>query len=342
MPLTENSIQQDLDALQAQRDDVPGFAIAVVDKGKLLTAASGAADPDGTPMTVETPFRLASVTKTFVAAALLRLSEQGKLDLDTPITNLISDEHVQLLEADGYMPQSITVRHLMMHAGGLDDHFGSEAGIAAALADPQRQWTRTEQLALMVELTDPVGKAGERFHYSDTGYILLGEIIEKLTGEPLSRAVRDLNRFEALGMDQLRWETIQGVEQGATRAHQWIDGLDIFAINGSLDAFGGGGLIGNVVDTATYFDALFGGQIFASPETLKLMLEAPSHPEDSPYRLGLFVEQIGGHTVYMHGGFWGVNAMHVPSLDLTIAYVALDQSGDADMKKLAFDLIRAR
>ena len=268
------------------------------------------------------------MTITFVAAALLRLSETGRLDLDSPIERLTSSEHSAILRADGYQPENITVRQLMMHSAGLADHFASDEGIAVAFANPQRLWKRTQQLALMTRLTDPLGKPGETFSYSDTGYILLGEIIEKVTGEPLDEAVQSLNGFQELGIASLRWETLTGEEPAPVRAHQCIQGVDIFDWNGSLDAFGGGGLIGNVEDTARYFDALFSGGVFAAPETLETMMSAPGHPEVSQYRLGLFMHEVGGHDVYSHGGFWGVHVLHVPSLNLTIVCVALAEEGE--------------
>ncbi|NQX95454.1 MAG: beta-lactamase family protein, partial [Erythrobacter sp.] len=91
-PISQDAreLQSKLDALQVSRPDVPGFAIAVIEGQNLFSAASGSANPEGTAMTARTPFRLASVTKTFVAAALLRLSEDGKLDLDASISDLIS------------------------------------------------------------------------------------------------------------------------------------------------------------------------------------------------------------------------------------------------------------
>lgn len=339
---TQASLQTRIDQLKKLRPDVEGFAIAVVDAERSYSAASGVADPEGTPMTAKTPFRIASVTKPFVAAALLRLVEQGKLDLDTAISDLISAEHSNLLEQDGYDPTAITVRHVMMHSAGLADHFASEAGVAAVFANPFRLWTRTEQLALMVELTDPLGRPDEKYVYSDTGYILLGEVLEGLTGLPLAQAVRSLNRFEDLGIEDFRWETLEGEEPGPMRAHQWIDGFDIYAMNGSVDAYGGGGLIGSVTDTARYFDALFSGEVYASPETLELMTSAPGHPEGSTYRLGIDSAKIGETTIYMHSGFWGVFAMHVPSRDFTLVIVSLSEGGWRDARELALDLARER
>lgn len=341
-PLTQTSLQTRITQLQEKRRDVEGFAIAVIDGDRTLAAASGVSSPDGTLMAADTPFRIASVTKPFVAAALLRLVEQGKLDLDTPLAQLISDEHSKLLRSDGYDPDLITVRQVLMHSAGLADHFATEAGVAAAFANPFRVWTRTQQLALMVELTDPVGKPGEKYVYSDTGFVLLGEVVERITGMPLGDAVRQLNSFEAIGIGSMRWETLRGEEPAPARAHQWIDGFDIHAMNGSIDAYGGGGLIGSVRDTARYFDALFSGEVFASAETLDLMKSAPGHPEGSSYRLGLVSAKIGETTIYMHSGYWGVFAMHVPSHDFTVAIVSLSESGWKDARTLALELAQER
>ncbi|MEM7700558.1 MAG: serine hydrolase domain-containing protein [Pseudomonadota bacterium] len=341
-PLTHASLSDRIMELQKQRPDVEGFAIAVIDGDRSLSAASGVSAPDGTPMTAETPFRIASVTKPFVAAALLRLVEQGKLNLDASLAELISEEHSQLLRSDGYDLDGMTLRQVMMHSAGLADHFASEAGIAAVFANPFRVWTRTEQLALMVELTDPLGKPGEKHVYSDTGYILLGEILERITGMSLSDAVRDLNSFDAIGIEGMRWETLRGQEPEPARAHQWIDGFDIHAMNGSVDAFGGGGLVGNVIDTARYFDALFSGEVFDSAQTLSLMTAAPGHPERSTYRLGLDSASIANAKVYMHSGFWGVFAMHVPSHDYSVAIVSLSEAGWKDAHALAIDLAKER
>jgi|TARA_R100000049_G_C1957062_1_gene115519 D-alanyl-D-alanine carboxypeptidase len=332
-------LQLRLDEVQQTNQGVPGFAIAVIKDGAPISAATGIAAPDNTPMTAQTPFRLASVTKTFVAASILRLHEQGRISLDAAISELLSQEHLRLLQTDGYDVEAITVRHLLMHSAGLNDHFGTEEMRRMVFANPAHVWTPTEQIRLMVEASERLGAPGDRFAYSDTGYVLLGEIVERISGKPLGQAVRDLNRFDTLQLDDLRWEGEAPGKDAPDRAHQWISGFDTYALDGSVDAFGGGGLIGDVRVTARYFDALFGGSVFSNPETLEEMKTAPSHPDGSPYRLGLFTNSVGGQEAFMHGGFWGVFAIHVPAKNLTIVGVALDQSGEPAIRELALDLI---
>ena len=90
-----NTLQVGLDALQDQRSDVLGFAIALIRNGEIELAATGVADPDGAPMSSSTPVRIASITKTFVAASVLRLWEDGRLDLDASIHGFLEPEIAQ-------------------------------------------------------------------------------------------------------------------------------------------------------------------------------------------------------------------------------------------------------
>ncbi len=341
-PVSQAQLGERLAALQAERPEIPGFAAAILTfDGEMVSAATGVADPSGRDMTANTPVRIASITKTFVAATVLRLWEQDRIDLDAPIGELIAEAHVELLSSDGYDTQAITVRHLLMHAGGLNDHFASDAYKEKVLGDPQRIWTRTDQLQLLVATTDPVAPPGERFAYSDSGYLLLGEVIERTTGQPLSLAVRELTRLDAIGLHRSWWDEVdQRPADVPDRAHQWLDGIDSYPIHGSVDAFGGGGLIASVEDVARFFAALFNNEVFDDPATLALMIEAPGHPEGSPYRMGLFTRETAGHRTYSHGGFWGTDAVVVPALGIALATASLDQSGFRDIRALGRELVQ--
>ncbi len=332
-PNLEAVLQTELDALQAAHPGSPGFAVSVrFGDGRTIQAATGVADPDGAAMTSATPVRVASVTKTFVAATLLRLWEDGRLDLDAPIATLISPEHNTLLTEDGYDTDAMTVRHLAMHVGGLADHVG-DAYLAQIGDDPTHVWTRTEQLEVLVATSDPLSAPGEKFAYSDTGYILLGEIIERTTDQPLHRAVREQLGFAAMGLHATWWDEAESPPDGPpARAHQRIDGADIHGWHGSLDAFGGGGLIASMDDLTLFFATLFNGGVFAQADTMRVMTDAPGHPDPDAYRIGLFPRSMADTAAYGHGGFWGIDAVYAPALDLAIAGVALDQSAYRDMK----------
>jgi D-alanyl-D-alanine carboxypeptidase len=338
-PLSSEWLQGKLDRVQADRPDVPGLALSIIHRGQRVSAATGQADPTGRPMTSGTPVRQASITKTYVAAAVLRLWEQGRIDLEASIDGLVSPEHVALLRRDGYEPSRLTVRGLFMHSSGLNDHFGSDAFTQAVLAEPRREWTRTEQLAFMTSISDPLEHQESRFAYSDSGYLLLGEALETVTGQALPVAVAELNRFDALGLGSTWWdEQRPGGRAGPERAHQYLEGMDTFGIHGSVDAFGGGGVVASSDDVAAYFDALFADRVFGRPETLEQMTAAPGHPPGSPYRIGLFVRDLGEFAGYGHGGFWGTDVVVYPELDLVIAGVALEQGGVDAIRALQRDV----
>lgn len=307
-----------------------GAAVAIVTPLGMFSDAAGKADPDGRAMTPDTPLRIASLTKSFTAAAILRLWETGRLDLDTPIGAMIPAAEDALLRAGGHDPTAITVRHLLMHASGLADHSEADAFQAAVFADPGRVWTRGDQLAVLVEATSPVGQPGGQFHYSDTGYVILGGIIECQTGLPLGDATRDL-----LGLKEtaIRWEG-EPPADGAARAHQWFGETDTFFIHGSVDAFGGGGMIASVEATARAYTSLIIGSVFDTPRTLETMLTAPGHPEGSPYRMGFYSDRLSDVAIYRHAGFWGIEALVVSEQRLVIVAAVLDQAGSADLRML--------
>jgi len=283
--------------------------------------ASGMADEQaGRPMSVDTPLRVASNTKTLVAATILRLWERGLVDLDSPIAREIYPLFNELLTTAGYRTDRITVRHLLNHSGGLVDHTNAPEFFATVVAKPQHVWTREEQLRLGAHFSAPLSAPGTRFSYSDTGYILLGDIIERITGTTLAAAVRREIGFDRLGLTTSWWELAERQPVHAQpRARQFFGEVDATEINASMDLYGGGGLVMSVRDLATFFAALFEGRVFDSPETLREMLSLGSHEGAAAYRLGISVETVGDAEVYSHLGFWGTAAFYAPAKGIAVA-----------------------
>ncbi|MEO1309870.1 MAG: serine hydrolase domain-containing protein, partial [Pseudomonadota bacterium] len=300
---------------------------------------SGDAGPDGRALTATTPVRIASVTKTFVAATVLRLHERGEIGLDAPIGPLLDPELEGLLSADGYDTGAITVRHLLMHVGGLPDHADGSFGEIVG-ADPQQAWSRRDQVALLIEEHEPLGPPGVSFHYSDTGYVLLGDIVERLAEAPLASIVRKEMQFDRIGLRETWWESVETPPAGAApRAHQHLDGADIYDWSPTIDLYGGGGLVSSPRDLARFYAALFGGEILERPETLDLMTTAPGHPEPGEYRIGLFPGNAHGVEIFAHGGFWGLWAAYAPEHEIAAAGVVLDQAGYRALRDLLKDEI---
>ena len=269
------------------------------------------------------PFRIASVTKVFVATAIFRLVEDDRLGLHDAIERHLTPATARLLADAGYDIAAILVDHLLRHTSGLTDHSSGTEFIRRLKAEPAHCWTRHEQLALAVQLPGPQCEPGAAFFYSDSGYLVLGEIVEQATGMALPSALRTLLDLDRLGL----WSTFfDGLEPApdllGPLAHQWLDTTDATSLDPSVDLFGGGGLVSTLDDIDRFFRALFAGSVFRLPETLPDVLSAD--PTECGFdgftHNGLvFHRRIDGLDCWGHTGFWGVLAAFVPERGLMLA-----------------------
>jgi D-alanyl-D-alanine carboxypeptidase len=302
--------------------DTPGILFAVQSgEGKInWSGAAGVSDrASGQKLDQDQTFRIASVTKTFVAASILRLMEEGKLSLDQPISKYISPEHAQILAQD-YDLEKISILQVLRHNAGFFDHTHAPVFFEKVLQPGGHEWTRTEQLKLCVEAGQPIGDPGEKFSYSDTGYIILGEIIENIQGKTLGLAIPEILDFEKLGLNQSAFEGLNPQVDQA-RIHQYLQGQDTYSLHPSMDYFGGGGLLSTTEDLSQFFLALFHGKVFKNPSTLELMLQ-PVEYASAPmmdYRIGIYRVEVNGLEAFAHAGFWGTQVVYFPSMDLAMA-----------------------
>ena len=310
------------DAVRAS-SSIPGLVLHVEAPGRHLdvSVAAGVADrATGTPLTPDAGFRIASITKTFTAATILRLVEQGRLVLDAAIADLLAPDTVEALRADGYRPDAITVRQMLLHTSGIYNYGTDPAYMAAVEAEPAKRWTRLEQVRFAMDHGDPVGEPGTVHAYSDTGYTLLGEIIERATGAPLAEAYRTLLDFEGLHLDATYLESLEPVPPGiAARAHQYYAEFDGFDLDPSFDGYGPAGLVSTVDDISRFYRALLRGDVFDRTETLDTMLEIPATNADAGAGMGIFRIDLDGNSCWQNSGFWGTFVLTCPQIDVTIA-----------------------
>ena len=141
------ALQDIVDSVVAESEVIPGAALYVHAPalGLVWEGAAGVVDPaTGEPMTPEHPVQVASNTKTYIAASILRLWEDGRIGLDDPISEHLPDDYVELLNSDGYLTDEITVRHLLTHTSGLYDYAdtihipGEDPGRSVPSLDPDR------------------------------------------------------------------------------------------------------------------------------------------------------------------------------------------------------------
>ncbi|MFN4086902.1 MAG: serine hydrolase domain-containing protein [Spirosomataceae bacterium] len=301
------------------------FSMASGDKRYAWSGADGINDLlQGDSLRVHQTFRIASVTKTYVAAAILRLMEKKILNLDDPISKHLSPIHAAILSKE-YDLEKITIRHILRHSAGFFDHTHAPEFFDKVFSPTGYEWTRTAQLQLGVEKGEPMGTPGNQFNYSDMGYVILGELIETYTGKSLDGGIKELLGLEKLGFSRTDFERIDP-QTDQLRIHQYFQGKDTYRLNPTMDYFGGGGIVSNTSELIGFFQALFQGKLFDSPATLESMLEPVTYATESKldYRLGIFKVQVNGMDAYSHSGFWGTQVVYIPKIDL---YMAANYSG---------------
>ncbi|MEO8469587.1 MAG: serine hydrolase domain-containing protein [Chloroflexota bacterium] len=279
--------------------------------GRMWTGVSGVADlATNRPLTPQTPFPLASVSKTFLAAEILALVGEGRLRLDAPASPLLPGVIVGAKPID----PRITIRQLLDHTSGLGDFLVDKKLDVAVLAEPTAVWTPERALAYAGR---SVGLPGAGYHYSNTNYVLLGLIAERLTGRTLAQEYR--TRFlEPLG---LRTITYQGVEPPtaemptayryssvalAARPIDITDGTDVRPFTAITTAAGAAGSVAaSSGDLALWARALYSGDVIPEDLVGAMVADAAATAKlrpGYPYGLGVQVLQINGRTAIGHSG----------------------------------------
>ncbi|MER7133493.1 serine hydrolase domain-containing protein [Streptosporangium saharense] len=315
---------------------VPGVILGVRGPGVAYTGAAGAFEPGGRDLRPTDSFRAASVTKTFTAVTVLRLAEQGKLRLDDPISKHLDPSlvrRVHVLGGHSYGAR-ITVRQLLGHTAGLYDYATDERWIAEVAARPHRTWTPQQLVDWALTHGRPYFRPGEGSHYSDTGYILAGYVIEKVSGLPLHRAYRTLllDPLKLRGTYLEHWER----HRGAPLSHPYFGSVDARDWNPTFDTFAGGGLVTTAADLTTFFRALFEGRVFHDPATLRAMLTATPQSEGT---LGLGIQRLasGGEVLWFHPGAWGAVAAYAPARRISVVATVNQAQDDGALSALLRD-----
>jgi CubicO group peptidase (beta-lactamase class C family) len=294
--------------------DGPGAAVIVTERGKTVYArGQGMADiAAGKPITPATVFRLGSITKQFSAAVLMQLVQEGKVALDDPLSKYLPDYP---------QGQGITIRQLLNHSSGVQSY----TGIAGWMVEKNtsRALTTDELIAEFKDLPPP-SKPGERWDYNNSGYVLVGAVIEKVTGKPWHQAVEE--RIAApLNLSTIRFgETrLAGMAQGYTGGESGPKLAQKIHMNVPHAA---GGLIGTVGDLAAWAHALHHGKVVnASSYAAMTTPTKTSDGKETPYGFGLGMDEVRGRKLIGHnGGIFGFSteSMYFPEQDMFVAVFA--------------------
>ncbi len=267
--------------------------------------------------------RVASIGKSFTAAATLRLVEAGAIDLDSPLRQTpLPGGYLEMLLAHGYDIGRITVHHLLGHVSGLPDYADQPDGayMQTVLADPRHTWTAQEQVRFALDGYERAGEPGECYAYSDTGYVLLAPLVQACSGLPLAAAVRQLVDYRRGGLRDTYLELLEPAPSSAPRATQYVGAHDItHGVSATVDLFGGGGQVASMRDVAHFYRYLLTGEAFRSAQTVGTLL-TPLSPEEPSAGLGVFHYDLDGAPFIGHAGAWGLLAGYSQELDLAFAH----------------------
>jgi CubicO group peptidase (beta-lactamase class C family) len=300
----------------AYASDAPGAAALVARDGEVVfLGAVGMADLElDVPLSPGMVFEIGSITKQFTAAAIMMLAEEGKLSVDDPIT-----KHLPEYPAYG---DGITIEHLLSHTSGIVSYTGIPGYMESNV---QRDVTPDELIDVFKDL--PVEFApGERWAYNNSGYILLGAIVEAASGMRYEDFVRQ-RIFEPLDMRESYYGSSSRIIP--KRASGYDDGDDGYVNQRYLSftqPYAAGSLMMTVEDWYRWSRALYAGEV-VSAESLESMTTpyVLNDGEVTNYGYGLSVTDVRGHRAIRHGGgIFGflTDGVHLPEAGVYVAVFA--------------------
>lgn len=326
----KDTLQRKLDSLRvAQR--IPGLTLGVaLPDGSAFALASGESDTvRHIAMRPTDRLLQGSVGKTYVAAVAMQLVHEGKLKLDEKVSVYLGRE-----PWFNRLPNAadITVRQLMNHTSGLVRYEFNPKFMTDLRANPLREWTHEEQLAYLFD-TKAEFEAGKGWDYSDTNYIVLGMIIERLTGntyyaEVRRRVLEPLKLTNTIPSDRI---DLPGVVNGYAGPKNELGGYDASIVNGKFAVnpkfeWTGGGIASTADDLARWGSLLYQGRAFDSSMLPVMLTAVPSRlGRNVNYGLGVMVRPTPHGDAYGHSGFfpgYATEMLYYPSLRAAVAIQA--------------------
>ena len=332
-------------AERTARHEFSGVALVVRDGETLFSFAGGLAQRGhGVPNAMSTRFGVASIGKMVTATAALRLIDRGLMRLDQPVLDLLPEEHRIVA-----LTPSVTLGHLLSHSSGLPDYFDDgdptwDSWLASWDRIPTYRVRRPADILPLFRDRPAVAQPGERQHYNNAAFILVGLAIEAVTGLPYADAVTAEvlrptamidSSFEALDDDPRDLAT--GYVTSDEPADRWR--TNIFAVTAA--PMPDGGMISTASDLVRLVGALVEGDLLAEDTALAMRTpQGPPTTESQQYGYGLILGVENGRvrTVGHGGGDPGVSTLVTHDLPARTTVVTLcnqDRGSFAASKRLA-------
>jgi D-alanyl-D-alanine carboxypeptidase len=318
-------------AAQMRQLHIPGLSLAVVRDGRIAKArAYGLANVEvNAPVTEETVFEIGSVTKQFTAAAVMMLVEEGKLGLDEPIRKYL----VGVPDAWS----AVTLRHLLTHSSGIQNYLGVPGlpDIAHAAS------SHDEMNRIFFERLQLEFQPGETWSYSNSGYLLLGSIIEKASGKSYWEFLEE-RIFKPLGMNATRSSEPRAIIPNRASGYEWtrtrLENRPALTEN----AYAAGSIVSTVRDMAKWDAALYTEKLLETSSLAQTWAPQKAEggaPAPFNYGFGWFVDTYHGHRVIAHsGGTPGFSSIIYRFVDDRLTVILLTNHTDRVIDHLAIDI----
>jgi len=316
---------------------IPGLSLAIVRDGRVIKARGyGLADLElGAPATKSTVYEIGSNTKQFTAAAIMMLVEEGKAGLDDRITK--------------YFPEApkawepITVRHLLTHTSGIQNHVAVPGYLGAFKTNLLGENTpaRDELLEMFFKLPLEF-QPGQTWAYDNTGYILLGILVEKASGKSFWQFL-DERIFKPLGMVATRNTDPREVVANRASGYEWVNNrFENRPILAPFVAFSSGSILSTVEDMARWDAALRAEKLLTKSSYRQMWTPARAHDGAAAsfnYGFGWFIDAYHGHRLVQHsGGTPGFSSVIYRFIDDNLTVIVLTNHGDRIMDQLAIEI----
>lgn len=347
------TLQAGLDAAIAERV-VPGATLAVrFAGGHTISLAAGLADVEkGVPMPRDAVMFSGSVGKTCVAAIVLKLCERGRLSLRARAGDLLRDPPWLAQVPNG---PAATVETLLNHTAGIPEYAGKPGVWQRIRQNPDQVWSVAERLAHVFG-DPPTGAPGRSWAYADSHYLLLGLIVEQVTGKPYDQMLEEtiLKPCRLYRTRPADRRSLPGLVPGYTELTREFllprkvveNGRYVF--NPQLE-WTGGGLVTTVSDLASWASQLYGGEVLRPESKRRMLAPVPFRTllfEDAGYGLGCMIGQTDGVTHYGHTGFapgYVTLVQYLPDAQIAIAMqFNTDASHGNDRMKVLFNALKRK
>jgi D-alanyl-D-alanine carboxypeptidase len=322
-----------------------GVALAVNRDGEVLfDGATGLASrEDGSPLASSDRFRIYSITKTFTAVLILQLVDEGVLSLDDTVADWLDDPAVARIPNI----ERITLRQLLTHTSGVYDYFAEDSpfwqdAYLGEDADWSRVWTPEELLAYADgAIHAPDFTPGKGVHYSNTGYILLGLIVEEATGQGFADRLQQ-QILDPLGLADTVFAATEPVPGGTVQGYHLLGDELVNVTATHLSAQGTeGGMVSSTRDLLRFADAVFDGELLQLASMEEMFTFVPSERPGIAWGMGVArMHTAAGDLAGMAGDGPGFAArmFRLPEADLTVV-VLTNTNRDDETVDVLFEQI---